>query len=265
MGPIATAALGLGTGTIDNATSQIWGEIAQKRQLRGLDKSLQIQNKHAMEMWEKTGYGATKEQMQKAGLNPALLYGMGSPGGQTTGGSGSIPQETGSKGMDIMSAAQLALLNSQRKNIDADTADKMANIPVKEKTVPKIESETANNILEGIVKKYGGLEAERQWNINNELTTEEYGAKANELEARKATATNIIRLWEDGTMKKMSDAELNNKLKEIGVKEGTIKKLELENALTEMEKKLQETIGIGRDSKGWLDMGIKLILSLLRK
>ena len=34
-------------------------------------------------MWEATGYGAQKDQMKKAGLNPGLLYGMSGGGGQT--------------------------------------------------------------------------------------------------------------------------------------------------------------------------------------
>jgi len=38
-----------------------------------------------LQMWKDTSYGAQMEQLQKAGLNPGLIYGMGGGGGQTTG------------------------------------------------------------------------------------------------------------------------------------------------------------------------------------
>lgn len=110
------AALGLGSGLIDNISNQIFGAINQKRQLKGLDKSLQLQNKYALDIWEKTGYGAQKKQMEEAGINPALLYGMSGGGAQTIGNAtGAMPTSPGSKGMGIEQGIQLALLQSQIK------------------------------------------------------------------------------------------------------------------------------------------------------
>lgn len=39
-----------------------------------------------MQYWEHTGPGGQMEQLKKAGLNPALMYGTGSGGGGSTGG-----------------------------------------------------------------------------------------------------------------------------------------------------------------------------------
>jgi len=109
MGPIGTAALGIGTSFVEGIGNQIFGEMNQRRELRGLDKSLEIQNRHAMEMWKNTSYAAQKEQMQKAGLNPALLYGMSGGGGQTTGGSGVAVGGNG-MGIDIQGGLKGAMV-----------------------------------------------------------------------------------------------------------------------------------------------------------
>ena len=69
-----------------------WADKRQQKQQRALDQIAFEQHQRMttynmskqLEMWEKTGYGATKEQMKKAGINPGLLYGMGGAGGATT-------------------------------------------------------------------------------------------------------------------------------------------------------------------------------------
>ena len=110
-------------------------------------------------MWLKTNYPAQKEQIKAAGLNPALLYGMSGGGGATIG--GGAPSVTGSgaanpnsaaaatTGMGIMNQAQLALLDAQKKNIDANTAKTVAETPNVEKTGKNIEAST-QSILQGI-------------------------------------------------------------------------------------------------------------------
>lgn len=82
-----------------------------------------------LEMWERTGPQGQMEQLKLAGLNPALIYGMGGAGGQTanidTGSAsgGSTPAE-GRGAFDIASIAQLQLLQAQKENIEADTKNK---------------------------------------------------------------------------------------------------------------------------------------------
>lgn len=80
----------------------------------------------ALRMWEKTGYGGQVEQLKNAGLNPGLLYGMGGGGGGTTAtpagtGSTAHAETAKSSGMGIESGMRLALLEAERKNIEADT------------------------------------------------------------------------------------------------------------------------------------------------
>ena len=76
MGPIGTAALGIGTGLAEGAAEQIFGEMNQKREQRGQKKALEQQNAAAMDTWEKTNYKAQMGQLEKAGLNAGLIYDM---------------------------------------------------------------------------------------------------------------------------------------------------------------------------------------------
>ena len=59
----------------------IIGDQKQRRQKELMD----YQQKHQLEMWEKTNYPAQVQQMKKAGLNPALMYGQAGTGGQLGG------------------------------------------------------------------------------------------------------------------------------------------------------------------------------------
>ena len=77
-----------------------------------------------MDIWEKTSYKAQMGQLEKAGLNPGLIYGMGGAGGTLGGSSATAQGAAGTGAMDIAGAAQIALLNAQRENIEADTENK---------------------------------------------------------------------------------------------------------------------------------------------
>ena len=88
------------------------------------------------EFWQKTNYAAQVEQLRKAGLNPALLYGKGGGMGATTGSAsaGNMQSHAGSDtdrmGLAVArqgQAIQMSLLASQIANINADTELKKAN------------------------------------------------------------------------------------------------------------------------------------------
>lgn len=121
-------------------------QLAANKQITGYNYDRQL------EMWKNTSYGAQKEQMIKAGLNPGLLYGISGGGGTTTGsGGGSISGGQAPSGgheiMDLqgqmMAREQLQLLQAQKENIQADTKNKESQIPVNQATVPNIQADTA--------------------------------------------------------------------------------------------------------------------------
>lgn len=92
----------------------------RQKELMGLQMGNQKSlNEHGhklqMDMWNKTNYGAQKNHMLEAGLNPALMYGMSGGGGTTTGSQsgGSAQGGNASAPMDIGNALQMGLMKSQ--------------------------------------------------------------------------------------------------------------------------------------------------------
>lgn len=124
-------AMGIAFQPIKNKQQAKQARKLQDIQLEGEATRLQRNEALAMRMWENTGFKATKEQIERAGMNAGLLYGMGGGAGGTTAqapsSGGTATAETarashGSEGMGI----QLALIEAQRKNIEADTKQKEA-------------------------------------------------------------------------------------------------------------------------------------------
>lgn len=131
----AQGAIGAGLGLIMQKSNDR-RQIRQQEKLQALEIAGQKQmtdynQKKQLEMWENTGYGAQKEQMKKAGLNPGLMYGMGGGGGQTAGitpgnvSGGNASGQSGEMSAMAMNAAQVGLINAQRRNLDADTQEKL--------------------------------------------------------------------------------------------------------------------------------------------
>ena len=78
-----------------------------------------------LQMWKDTNYSTQVEEMEKAGINPALLYGKGGGGGTTVGNSGgnvssaSAPQGGGEIMGMMMQKAQLELMKAQTQATEA--------------------------------------------------------------------------------------------------------------------------------------------------
>lgn len=137
-----TAMGGLG-GAVGGILGMAFQGANDRRQIRQQQKlqDMQIAGSKALtdynyakqlQMWKDTNYSAQMDELKKAGLNPALLYGMSGGGGVTSGsGGGSVsganaPVGGGEIGMGIQMAMQSKLMKAQIDNINADTAKKQA-------------------------------------------------------------------------------------------------------------------------------------------
>lgn len=130
----------------------------QKMQEQGNKRMMDYSQQKQFEMWLKTNYPAQMQQLEKAGLNPGLIYGMSGGGGATTGSAqgnvtgASAQQNPGEiqamAGMGIQSAltgAQIKLMEAQAKNLDADTTKKGGVDTTKIQTeIEKLAAETTN-------------------------------------------------------------------------------------------------------------------------
>lgn len=133
-GAIATEGMGIVGGLIGMATQK----RNEKRAMKNQEKLMSIQQQNqmglnqqgkdlALQQWKDTNYSAQREEMEKAGLNPGLMYGM-SGGGGTTANAGSGGSASGGQApapqrpvMDMQSMMQMALLGAQKANIEAST------------------------------------------------------------------------------------------------------------------------------------------------
>lgn len=118
-------------------------------------------HENQMNMWRATGPRGQMEELKKAGLNPAMIYGMGGAGGQTAaaapgqgGGAPNVPmQESGAEfgAMGMQLASMLNLQKAQKENIEADTANKIADTketmgetPAAIATIEQIKQQTSS-------------------------------------------------------------------------------------------------------------------------
>lgn len=259
---VESAALGLATGAVESAGNMAFGLMGQKMQLKGQKKALEQQNAANYDYWLKTNYNAQVEQLKKAGLNPGLLYGMGGSGGQS-GGASAMPSAPNSGGINAATNAQLALMKAQKENIEADTANKLNQNP---KGIQETEALKISNAIN---------EVERD--IRKSTQLEEYGARANELEARKYVADNIVKMGENGVLELRSMEELENVLlqnaksredrrkvtKEIDLLEKSIEGKDLENKILKLEEELQRKTGLDKNSPYFIKALGRLILKII--
>lgn len=251
-------ALGLMTGAIA-------GGMADKRQfdqaanLQGLQiigqKHMTDYNmKKQLEMWKATNYKAQIEEMKKAGLNPGMIYGMSGSGGTTSNiNTGNVQgQSAASTGGEYSQFAQqgmqLQLLKAQKDNIEADTANKIAenpNVPLKGEN---IVADTKNKNMDTTKKdqeQYGtGLvnslmeylqstdKGGNNVNINESMAAERYKEETGKiLDERTKIGAEIVKYEVENRLNeakiKLTEAEVNKiaadiiqRAQEIVIKEG---------------------------------------------
>lgn len=179
----------------------------------------QALNRQASELafaqWNRTNYSAQVKHLKDAGLNPALLYGMGGAGGSTaqtgSGGSAQGGQAQQAVSMDIagqVSAvqklqAEIDLLKSQKDNVDANTNERNENVNLIQSQVKeivagigKIFSETNLNNLKGLTEIAGVKKIQSETDLNK----------------AKENLTNSMKKLEDS---KLTMQEFENAIKEI--------------------------------------------------
>lgn len=125
----------------------------QDQQIKGQKEMTNYNMQKQLQMWKDTNYGAQVEQLNKAGLNPGLIYGMGGGGGTTIGNaSGNVSgAQAPSGGQEVQNMIgqqlQYALLNAQKQNIEADTQNKLVDA-AKKSGVDTKEAIARTNVLD---------------------------------------------------------------------------------------------------------------------
>lgn len=167
IGPAVGA--GMGIYNLFNRDAEDRRQIKQQQKLTDMQaeanrKAAEQTQALQLDMWKKTNYGAQKEEMVKAGINPATMLGMGGGGG-TTAGSASVSgvssgQASGSAATEAnkmamgMQLAQIGLMTAQAKKTQAETKNLEAGT---EKTgvdtaTGKLELDTKTRTQEATIK-----------------------------------------------------------------------------------------------------------------
>lgn len=179
LGMVGQAA-GIGGGIYSAIRSRKAAKESHERAKELQDRAHQQQ----YDMWQKTNYPAQVEQLKKAGLNPALLYGQSGGGGVSTGAgnvaSGAQEQVydvAGAMNQSAMTAAQLDLVKAQAEKTRAE-AENIGG-------VDKEAKETANRLAAIDLQVREAIGAEtltRQAQIEIERLNTENAQKLRELE-----------------------------------------------------------------------------------
>lgn len=263
-------------------------------QMEGEREMMNYQQQKQLEMWEKTGPQGMKAQLKAAGLNPALMYGMGGGGGQTVG--GGVPSVQGTSapyvdtttaatGMGMQSAktiAELQVMQAQKENIEADTKNKLAGNPniglegenIQAKTAgqniandiaeleKKLKSKTLDYNIDTAFEQWVKIAEERQILSNVRAAQGTDGETLIETEKAKLTKLGVEIALIEATKGK-TDKEVENITSQITTR---IKELEQAGDRIKIDQQLADwETSYGKQVAGLLGNVINLIPGLTKK
>ncbi len=202
--------LGLITGAAGTVVNEQLDRAREDRTNKQTEKLMGIQQQNqrnlnqqghdlSLKHWRDTSYPMQKMMMEKAGLNPALMYGNAGTGGSTGSGSGggaSMGQAASSQGkaMDINNSM---LVKAQIDNIKADTAQKVENTGgIGETTRAKKFANDMNETIKRYIqigregeetsKAVKGDRDNIEWSTEKEMYKDKEGKLTNQAPAYKA-------------------------------------------------------------------------------
>lgn len=223
---ITSAVLGMGLSKY-NDKRQLQMQQQLNNQALGMDKArMDYQNQKQLEMWKATNYKAQMDEIKKAGLNSALLYGMSGGGGATVGGgmpsssSGYAPVG-GGEIMGLMQMrnqeAQIELMKAQAEKATAE-ANKTKGVDTKlgetqiESLTQGIENQKAVEELTKIQSRLSNLELNlKEDSYTDTLENIRYTAYKIEEEFRNIRYERILSGETLATKIKIAEADLINK------------------------------------------------------
>ncbi len=173
-----TAGQQIGIGMLQGATNMFGASKQHKRnkEMMGISHQNQQQlnrqgHQLQMDMWNKTNYGAQVAHMEKAGLNPALMYGMGGGGGTTAGSQGGGNASSGGNAVQMhpMDMANLALLKAQAEKLDAETNNIIKGTKKIGSEIEKLGAETLATMAKKLESEQNVSESkQRELNLKTE-------------------------------------------------------------------------------------------------
>lgn len=188
----------------------------------------------ALDMWNKTNYEEQIKHMQAAGLNPALLYSKGGPGGSTSGAGTAAPVSDGT--------TQAVSMGLQAKQIAISQAQQMAETAKTVAETAKISGVDTESVKISIKKMLQDIEASKAGAAKTKAETKIIDFTNWLNEAKKK-----LTYWEDGESGNYADKQAKLDFQRIMTEEYGLSKKEAEyiqdkKIINKLEKHLDEIV-----------------------
>lgn len=233
--------LNTGLGMITDRQNNI-RQFNQGKEMMGLQQANQMQlNQQAkdlsLQQWKDTNYSAQKAEMEKAGLNVGMMYGMSGGGGTTaqtgSGGSASMAQAPQAPKMDINilgQMAQLELMKAQTKKTEAE-ATQISGVGT-DKTIAdtaltnmnaenaKIQNEINSKSLENVLDTIKANRDKAVADSTTANTTANVSATTQNEQIERIKNESIISAIKIGAEKqgiKLSEAQVQNMIEQVKI------------------------------------------------
>lgn len=290
----------MGSSPVGAIAGGILGMFNDRRQIKQQERlqNLQMQGQRAMgifnynqqmKLWENTNYPAQVEQMKKAGLNPAMIYGMGGSGGATTNAQpGNVTGgQAPSGGHEIQDMSgmgmQRSLLEAQKRVLETQ-ADKneaeanktkgvdttLGNTQIDQNEIKNkilkidlmIKDKTSDEAIDIIgneaQKSFEDLEIRHRENLMNNET---YETQVKTMKIEMALKAADVALREAQTKTEFKKPEMMKAEMEKWIREGvqTWAGLGIENLQYELNKwihDVKDSVGLGVDAVKGIAQGI---------
>ena len=248
VGTILGAGMGL-AGAIAGMNSQ---EQAMNDQWRLEQEKMALQAKYnkeqadysqklALDMWNKTNYEEQIKHMQAAGLNPALLYSKGGPGGSTSGAGTAAPVSDGT--------TQAVGMGLQAKQIAIGQAQQMAETAKTVAEAAKISGVDTENVKTSIKKMLQDIEESKAGQAATEAETAKTKAETKVIEFTNwlNEAKKKLTYWEDGESGNYADMQAKLDFQKTMTEQYGLSKKEAEyiqdkKIINKLEKHLDEIV-----------------------
>lgn len=258
IGAAGDAALGLILGGVNDRRQVRQAGKLGKQQLQFDQQKMDYQQKLGLEMWEATNYRAQMEEMKKAGLNPARMYGMGGGGGASATmpnasvASQGAPQGGGEvMGMQMIQA-QKKLMEAQTEKTEAE-AKKIAGVDTTEAET-RVQSLTQGIQNQQAVERLNKIQANIA-EIEQDMKGDSYEDVLSGIRYAAKKAEQELGIVKNE--KTMSDELLDEK---IAIVQGELLGLGLSNEIKKMGIKQTEQqikASVAQVAQGWKGLDIQ--------
>lgn len=233
-GQAAGGIMGMVLGKQNDERQYEQAQRLQQLQIQGQEQLTDYNMSKQLQMWHQTNYGAQVDELNKAGLNPALLYGGGGGGGTTANVSqGSVSGQSASQnpgeaqamasqgiqaamGLQLMKAQEQVLETQADKNQAEADATRGVQTDVGRQNIAESQARI-DNLMQGLDNMRQDYEVKKlEITMKNIENFEKQASQPDRLSYIKTEAATAIQLYKSVSAEaKIDQAAVNDRIKII--------------------------------------------------